>query len=112
LNAQENRTYAKALKKYTQPVLLIIDEWLLLKPTAEEEKLIFEIIHKRASKASTVFCSQYRVAEWYDRLGGTDSPLTDSILDRIIHNAYKIDIESTDSEKDVSMREIYSKIDF
>jgi len=108
--AVENRNLTKVLKQYTQPVLLIIDEWLLLKPTAEEEKLLFEVIHKRASKAATIFCSQYRPSEWYDRLGGTASPLTDSILDRIIHNAYQLNIESTDPEKDISMREIYNSV--
>ena len=108
--AVENKNLTRMMKKYTQPVLLIIDEWLLLKPTAEEEKLLFEVIHRRASKSSTIFCSQYRPSEWYDRLGGTASPLTDSILDRIIHNAYQLNIESTDPEKDISMREIYNRI--
>ena len=108
--AVENKNLPRVMKKYTQPVLLIIDERLLLKPTAEEEKLLFEVIHRRASKVSTIFCSQYRPSEWYDRLGGTGSQLTDSILDRIIHNAYQLNIESTDPEKDISMREIYNRI--
>jgi len=38
---------------------------------------------------------------------GDASPLADAILDRIAHDAYRINIESIDSAKDVSMREVY-----
>ena len=89
------------------PDLLIIDEWLLLKPSEDEQKTIFEILHRRSGKVSTIFCSQYPSSEWYDQLGGTANPLTDSILDRIIHNAYTIDIRGSDPSKDISMREFY-----
>lgn len=105
--ARENRTFTKAMLKYTKPTLLIIDEWLLLKPSENEQKTIFEILHRRSGKSSTIFCSQYPSSEWYDQLGGTANPLTDSILDRIIHNAYTIDIRSSDPNKDISMREVY-----
>ena len=51
--------------------------------------------------------SQYAESEWYEQLGGSDNPIADSILDRIIHNAYKIDIRPIDPYKDISMREVY-----
>ena len=44
---------------------------------------------------------------WYEQLGGDDSPLADAILDRIVHDAYKINIESIDPSKDLSMRKVY-----
>lgn len=100
-------TYKKVMSKYANPVLLIIDEWLLLKPSENEQKDIFEILHWRRKKSSTIFCSQYRSEGWYDQLGGSDSPLSDAILDRIVHDAYKINIESIDPSKDISMREVY-----
>lgn len=106
-DAKERHIYTKTLQKYIKPVLLIIDEWLLMKPTEEEQKLIFEILHHRSENASTIFCSQYSPGEWYDRLGGAANPLTDSILDRIVHSAYTIKIESADPSKDISMREVY-----
>ncbi len=105
--ARENRTFTKSMLKYTKPALLIIDEWLLLKPSESEQKTIFEILHRRSGKSSTIFCSQYPSSEWYDQLGGLANPLTDSILDRIIHNAYTIGIRRSDPHKDISMREIY-----
>jgi len=47
----------KSLKKYTKPVVLIIDEGLLLKLTEAEARNLFELIHKRRKKFSTIFCS-------------------------------------------------------
>jgi len=51
--------YKKVLMKYAKPKLLIIDEWLLLKPTPLECKDILELLHRRRKKSSTIFCSQY-----------------------------------------------------
>ena len=100
-------TFVKVLKTYTNPKLLIIDEWLLLKLTESESKLVFELIHKRRSRSSTIFCSQFREEGWYERLGGDDNPLADAIMDRIAYNSYKINIESSDPSRDISMREVY-----
>ena len=104
---RNNGTFAKVLSKYTKPLLLVIDEWLLLKLNESESKNLFELIHKRRKKSSTIFCSQFREEGWYDRLGGDDNPLADAIMDRIIYDAYKINIESIDPSKDISMREVY-----
>lgn len=105
--ARNEGTYKKVIAKYTGPTLLIIDEWLLIKPTEAESKDIFELLHSRRKKSSTIFCSQYLEPEWYEQLGGGASPLADAILDRIVHDAYKINIESLDPTKDISMREVY-----
>ena len=105
--ARNDGTYRKTLSKYTNPVLLVIDEWLLLKPTDHEQKDIFELLSRRRKKSSTIFCSQYASDGWYEQLGGTDGPLADAILDRIVHDAYKINIEPVDPSKDLSMREVY-----
>lgn len=100
-------TYKKVMTKYANPLLLIIDEWLLLKPNDNEQKDIFELLHRRRKKSSTIFCSQYQKEGWYDQFGGASSPLADAILDRIVHDAYMINIQSIDPSKDVSMREVY-----
>lgn len=105
--ARNEGTYKKVMAKYANPLLLIIDEWLLLKPNENERKDIFELLHRRRKKSSTLFCSQYRAEGWYEQLGGNDGPLADAILDRIVHDAYKINIESIDPTKDISMREVY-----
>jgi len=105
--ARSEGSYKRVMEKYTKPVLLILDEWLLLKLSESESKDIFELLHKRRKKSSTIFCSQFRQEGWYEQLGGDNSTIADAILDRIVHDAYKINIESIDPSKDISMRELY-----
>lgn len=105
--AMQDGNYQKTLEKYTKPTLLILDEWLLMKLSESESKHVFELIHKRRRRNSTIFCSQFREAGWYERLGGNDNPLADAIMDRITYDSYKIDIESIDPSRDESMRKRY-----
>ena len=107
LKGADPQDYSKVLKRFTKPVLLIIDEWLLLKASEEDQHNILELLEKRTRYSSTIFCSQYQDTGWYDRLGGANSPLSEAILDRIVHDAYRIDITGIDPEHSVSMREIY-----
>jgi hypothetical protein len=44
---------------------------------------------------------------WYQQICGGESTLADAIMDRISYDSYKIDIESIDPSKDLSMREVY-----
>ena len=73
----------------------------------KESRDLFELIHKRRRLSSTIFCSQFHESEWYGRLCSDDSPMADAIMDRISYNSYKINIESIDPKKDISMREVY-----
>lgn len=105
--ARSYEKFTKVLNKYIKPTLLIIDEWLLLKLTDDECKNLFEVIHKRRKKLLTIFCSQFREEGWYEHLGGDDNPLANAIMDRIVYDSYKINIESIDPQKDISMRKVY-----
>lgn len=105
--ARENGTFQNALKKYTKPILLILDEWLLLKLTESEARDLFELIHKRRRKSSTIFCSQFEEKDWYSQICNGESTLADAIMDRISYDSYKINIEYIDKTKDRSMREVY-----
>ena len=105
--ARNDGTYKKVQAKYANPVLLIIDEWLLLKPNESEQHDILELLHRRRRNSSTIFCSQYDSSGWYEQLGGDDSPLAEAIIDRIKHDAYKINIVPTDPANYRSMREVY-----
>jgi DNA replication protein DnaC len=93
-------TFKKAIKTYQKVDLLILDEWLLRCITPQESYDLFEVIETRC-KRSTIFCTQYNSGGWYDRIGiDDDRPVTEAILDRIIHNAYEIFIDGK-----ISMRE-------
>ena len=105
--ARDEGRFKEVLKKYINPTLLILDEWLLLKIRETDSPLLLELIHKRRKHSSTIFCSQYREDEWYEKLGGEDNILTDAIMDRISFDSYKIQISSLNPDKDISMREVY-----
>lgn len=94
-------------EKYTKLVLLIIDECLLLKLAVAEARNLFYLIHKRRPP-STIFCFQFRESEWYQQSCDGESTLADTIIDCVSYDSYKIDIESIDPTKDLSMREVYS----
>ncbi len=105
--ARMENNYRKTLTKYANPRLLILDEWLLLKPTETEQHDILELLHAQRKKSSTIFCSQYHDSGWYDQLGGDDSPLAEAILDRLKHDAYKIHIIPAGPKNYRSIREVY-----
>ena len=104
-SAKDAGRFTDVLKKYTNPTLLILDEWLLLKLSEDDAPNLLELIHKRRKHSSTIFCSQFREEGWYNKLGGKDSPLSDAIMDRISYDSYKIVIESINPDKDISMRQ-------
>lgn len=101
--ARSDGNYKKVMAKYANPLVLILDEWLLLKLTESEQRDIFELLHRRRKKSTTIFCSLYEFEDWYDQLGGDASPLAYAIIDRIAHDSYRINITSVDAEHDISM---------
>ena len=84
-NLREQIRYRKRLGNYK---VLIIDEWLNYKIKERESKFIYELIEQRCGNSPTIFVGQYDVEDWHERLGGGTQ--ADSIMDRIIHNAYTI----------------------
>lgn len=95
-------TYRKVMKQLKQIKLLILDEWLLYHLKEPKARDLLEIAEARYKKAATIFCSQHDVGDWHDKIG--ESALADAILDRIVHDSYRIVIAS-DRDESVSMRQ-------
>lgn len=100
--ARAEGTYRKLLSQLKQIKLLILDEWLLYSLKETEARDLLEITEARYKKASTIFCSQHDVGDWYQKIG--EGTIADAILDRIVHNSYRIVIAS-DHEESISMRQ-------
>ena len=93
--ARGNGTYRKVVQQYKKPALLILDEWLLYPLKETEARDLLEIAETRYKKASTIFCSQFDVPGWRDKIG--DPILADAICDRIVHDSYPLVIDCKES---------------
>ena len=96
-------TLKKTIKSYQKVDLLILDEWLIRPLTPQESYDLLEIAESRCEKGSMIFCTQYDPDEWYERITpdpNVDSPISEAIMDRIIHNSYDVLIQGK-----ISMRE-------
>ena len=98
----EGRGISKIVTKFSNYHLLIIDEGLMHELDDEAVRFIFELTEKRYDCHSTIFCTQYKMANWHTRLGG--GTMADAILDRIVHNCITIETGS------MNMREHFSNV--
>lgn len=100
--AKATGTFKKVIKSYQKADLLILDEWLIRSLVPQETYNLLEIIEARvnSSNGSMIFCTQYNNEEWYGRIdpeADEGSPISEAIMDRIIHNAYDVLIEGRES---------------
>jgi DNA replication protein DnaC len=93
--ARADGSYRKAMKAYKRTDLLIIDEWLLSPVKDSDSRELLEIAEARYKKASTVFCSQYDIGGWHEKIG--DPTLADAVCDRIAHDSYTVLIGGDES---------------
>lgn len=96
-------SYSKALQSLSKFELLILDDWGLEPLKAAQRNDLMEIMDDRHGSTSTVMISQLPIDQWYQSIG--DNTLADAILDRLMHNAHRINL------KGESMRKKRLKID-
>ncbi|MHB8182118.1 MAG: IS21-like element helper ATPase IstB [Acidithiobacillus ferrivorans] len=95
--AKADGSYLKLTKKLAKARLLILDDWGLAALTDFERQALLEILEDRYNVASTIVASQMPVSHWHEFIG--NPTLADAILDRLIHNAYKIDLKGGSMRK-------------
>ena len=82
--------YARLLRSLARVKLLILDDWGPEALTPDQARDLLEIVEDRYDKGSIIITSQVPVDRWHDLIGVPT--LADAILDRVIHNAYRIDL--------------------
>jgi DNA replication protein DnaC len=84
-------SYDRLLGRLARLDLLAIDDWLLAPLRDGERRDILEVIEDRSERASTLVASQLISKDWHAVIG--DPNLADSICDRLLHNAHRLDLK-------------------
>lgn len=86
--AKADGRYDKLLTGIGRIDLLVLDDWGLYKFVKEQRHDLLEILEDRHGRRSTLVTSQLPVKHWHEIIA--DPTLADAILDRLVHNAYKL----------------------
>jgi DNA replication protein DnaC len=98
--AKADGSYSKLLKTLASFDCLIIDDWGLEPLTAATRNDLMEIMDDRHEQTSTVIISQLPTDQWYQAIG--DNTLADAILDRLMHNAHRINLKGESMRKKIN----------
>jgi DNA replication protein DnaC len=93
--ARGENTFRTVIVRYKKVRVLVLDEWLLYPLKNSEARDLLEIIEARVHVGATIFCSQFAIDGWHEKIG--EPTLADAVCDRIVHNSYKITIGGNDS---------------
>lgn len=95
--AKANGTYTNWLTQLAKIDLLILDDWGLVTPDIERRQDLLEILDDRYQKKSTIVTSQLPTTHWHEHLN--DATLADAILDRLLHNANRLELKGESMRK-------------
>ena len=90
-------SYGKIMNKLSKTSVLIIDDFGIAPLTDTERRDLFEVVDERHGHGSTIITSQLPIENWHDIIG--DPTIADGILDRLIHNAHKINLKGGSMRK-------------
>jgi DNA replication protein DnaC len=89
--ARAEGSHARLLAKLAKFDVLVLDDWGLGAPKDSQRHDLLEVIEDRYGRVSTVVTSQLPVGKWHEWIG--DPTMADAILDRLVNNAYKVDLK-------------------
>jgi len=85
------------LGKLSRIDVLVIDDWAMAPLTEPERRDFWEICEDRYQVRSVILTSQLPVARWHEQIG--DPTVADGILDRLVHNAHRIEMRGDSMRK-------------
>ena len=98
--ARADGSYPQLLRTLARVQLLIFDDWLRDPLSRSQARDLLEILDDRYGRSATMVVTQVPVADWHSRI--PDPTLSDAVLDRLIHNAYRLELKGD------SMRKVHS----
>ncbi len=88
--ARGDGRYGRLMRAFGGVKLLILDDWGLEPLGPEQRRDLLEIVEDRYGRGATLLTSQIPVDRWHNLIG--DPTLADAILDRVVHNAHRIQL--------------------
>jgi DNA replication protein DnaC len=98
--ARADGSYPALMRRLEKTDLLILDDWGLYPLEADGARDIFDILEDRSHSGSVIIVSQIPVPDWYDLF--SSPTIADAILDRLVHNAYRIEMKGDSMRKKLS----------
>jgi DNA replication protein DnaC len=98
--ARADGSYLKLLTQLAKADLLILDDWGIAPLEGQAQHDLLEVIDDRAQAHSTLVASQVPPSEWHQLF--TDPTVADAVLDRLLHNAVRIDLKGGSMRKKTS----------
>jgi DNA replication protein DnaC len=95
--AKADGSYIKEIAKVERQQLLILDDFGIQPFDAQSRTALMEIIEDRHGKTSLIITSQLPVSKWYEVIG--EKTIADAILDRIVHDAHRIELKGESMRK-------------
>ena len=95
--AQADGSLPVLLKKLGRADLLIVDDFGTASVVGKQYRDFLEILDDRQGEGSTLVTSQFPVSQWHEIIA--DPTVADAILDRLIHNAYRIELKGESMRK-------------
>jgi len=90
-------SYIREIQRLERQDLLILDDFGLAQLDTQNRLDLLEIIEDRHGKKSTIVTSQLPLNKWHDVI--VDSTIADAILDRLVHNAHRIELKGASMRK-------------
>ena len=88
--AQLEGVYPRLIKALAKTDLLILDDWLRDSLSLSDAQSLLDILDDRYGRSSTMVATQLPIAAWVSRI--PDPTLADAILDRLVHNAHRLEL--------------------
>jgi DNA replication protein DnaC len=95
--ARADGRHGKLLYQLGRVDLLIVDDWAMAPLSEAERRDFLEVCDARYQARSTLLTSQIPVASWHAQIG--DPTIADSILDRLVHNAHRLELKGESMRK-------------
>ena len=98
--SQADGSYPKLAGKIAKRDLLVVDDWLRDPVSPEHGRQILDLLDERFRNKSTLLTSQAPVPAWHERF--KDPTLADAILDRVVHDAHRLELKGDSMRKSTS----------